>query len=230
MPRPHDEKGAPNIRTPDPLALSRPRRQRRGRRLRYYVSNRLVTGGRDPSGWRLPAPALEQAVVRAMLDHLDAMARRHMVLCDVAARASADASGMLHALCQQIRAGGIASAVPLIEAATLAPGRLHIALDRDAFAAHLAHPAEALSPDLFRIDAPYSCKRRGVEVKTIAGDPTPAPDHTLVRALRNAHRWAGMLKAGTSLTDIAGTEGFSESYVRRLTPLGGVRQIRTSLS
>jgi hypothetical protein len=28
-----------------------------------------------------------------------------------------------------------------------------------------------------------------------------------------------MLKAGTSLTDFAGTEGFSESYVRRLTPL-----------
>ena len=28
---------------------------RQGRRHRYYVSNRLITGGADPSGWRLPA-------------------------------------------------------------------------------------------------------------------------------------------------------------------------------
>ncbi|MEW2919602.1 recombinase family protein, partial [Ruegeria sp. ANG10] len=36
---------------------------RKGRRLRYYVSNRLISGGKDISGWRLPGPALEHAVI-----------------------------------------------------------------------------------------------------------------------------------------------------------------------
>nr|WP_256367835.1 MULTISPECIES: recombinase family protein [unclassified Ruegeria] len=33
--------------------------RRHGRQIRYYVSNRLVSGGTDPRGWRLPATALE---------------------------------------------------------------------------------------------------------------------------------------------------------------------------
>lgn len=33
-----------------------------GRKIRYYICDRLVSGGRDPSAWRLPAEALEEAV------------------------------------------------------------------------------------------------------------------------------------------------------------------------
>ncbi len=33
--------------------------RRHGRQIRYYVSNRLISGGTDPRGWRLPAVALE---------------------------------------------------------------------------------------------------------------------------------------------------------------------------
>lgn len=44
----------------------------KGRRLRYYVSHRLVRGTapRDPSGWRLPAPELEQKVADLIRRHL----------------------------------------------------------------------------------------------------------------------------------------------------------------
>jgi len=34
--------------------------QRHGRRLRYHVSNRLISGGTDPGGWRIPAVALQK--------------------------------------------------------------------------------------------------------------------------------------------------------------------------
>ena len=37
--------------------------KRRGRQLRYYTSNRLISGGTDPSGWRLPAPQLELSLI-----------------------------------------------------------------------------------------------------------------------------------------------------------------------
>ena len=43
---------------------------RRGIRQRYYVSNRLISGGVDPTGWRLPARQFETAVVKAITDHL----------------------------------------------------------------------------------------------------------------------------------------------------------------
>ena len=54
--------------------------QRNGRWLRYYISNSLVRGKRNPKGWRLPAPAFELAVTAAIADHLEARARRHQIL------------------------------------------------------------------------------------------------------------------------------------------------------
>lgn len=39
---------------------------RHNRRYRYYVSRRLITKGRDPSGWRLPAPQLEAQALAAL--------------------------------------------------------------------------------------------------------------------------------------------------------------------
>jgi len=53
--------------------------QRRGRRLRYYISNRLISGGTDPSGWRLPGPALEQSIAAIIARHLSGLARGHRI-------------------------------------------------------------------------------------------------------------------------------------------------------
>lgn len=49
--------------------------QRHRRRLRYYISNRLISGGTDPSGWRLPAVALEEAIADIIARHLSDLAR-----------------------------------------------------------------------------------------------------------------------------------------------------------
>ncbi|GGL58270.1 recombinase family protein [Wenxinia marina] len=56
-----------------------------GRRYRYYVSNRLVGGGPDPAGWRLPAPTLERAVAGAIGRHLVAAAERQAVVTGIPA-------------------------------------------------------------------------------------------------------------------------------------------------
>ena len=53
--------------------------RRHGRQIRYYVSNRLVTGGTDPRGWRLPAPALEQAVANAIAGRIRKLAHDHRI-------------------------------------------------------------------------------------------------------------------------------------------------------
>lgn len=44
------------------------------------ISNRLVSGGRDTSGWRLPAEALEAAVSQTIIAHLTHAAERHRFL------------------------------------------------------------------------------------------------------------------------------------------------------
>ena len=54
--------------------------KRHGRRLRYYVSNRLISGGADPSGWRLPAPAFEREVAKAVARHLAQSVAQHRLL------------------------------------------------------------------------------------------------------------------------------------------------------
>jgi site-specific DNA recombinase len=56
-------------------------------------------------------------------------------------------------------------------------------------------------------------------MKIVAGERQPSPDPAMLRALRHAHRWADMLRAGTPLKVIAAREGFSESFVGRILPL-----------
>jgi lambda repressor-like predicted transcriptional regulator len=193
--------------------------QRHGKRIRYYVSNRLLTGTEDKRGWRLPARELEQAVAAAVEDHLAKAARHHKILQEGSATETLEVSGKVAALTRRIRSEGVAAAAPLIEAATLDPGRMFIALSAPNLGVELGQIGGNLDPTILTIDATFSCKRRGVELKLVAGDRLPSPDQTLLRGLRAAHRWANLLKAGTSIRAIAVEAGVTESYIRRVIPL-----------
>ena len=196
--------------------------RRRGKRLRYYVSNRLISGGPDPTGWRLPAPALEAALAETIADHLADHARRHAVLATADASTSRSASDAIANLTYRIAADGIAHAASLIVRGRIGGGRLRLELDRDALADAANLPSADLNPALLSIDTPFTCQRRGVEMKVIAGDRAPAPDAVMIRGLRNAHRWAAALTSGTTLRRLAEHEGFSERYVARIIPLSGL--------
>jgi hypothetical protein len=144
--------------------------QSRGKRLRYYVSNRLVSGGRDPSAWRLPAPAFEATVARIVADHLANHARRHAVLGQaVTAAAAQHASEVITKLATQIGEGGIAHAAPLIRSGHVGDGRIRITLDGGtlAEASRLGEAEPELT--LLSTDAPFTCRRRGI----VAQRPTP---------------------------------------------------------
>lgn len=193
--------------------------QRHGRRLRYYVSNSLVIGKRHPKGWRLPAPAFEQAVAVAIADHLEFRAAQHRVLHKADISEAREIATRVTALVHDIQKRGASAVATIISAGEVATGRLRIALDQEGLAITLDLPAADLDPNILAIEAPFTCRRRGVEMKIIAGETQPMPDQAMIRALRSAHRWADMLKSGTALKDIADQEGFSESYVGRIIPL-----------
>ncbi len=204
--------------------------QKRGRRIRYYISNRLVSGGPDPQAWRLPATAFEPAIANAIAAHLRDHAQRHAILACGDATASAAASHAMQHLAERIDVGGIGVAAPLLASGRIARQSVRLDLDRAALAAAAGLDATSLAEDLLAADQPFACHRRGIETRIVAGDPMPRPDAALLRGLRNAHRWAEALKAGRSLREIASAEGFSDRYIARVVPLAGLSpRIQTAI-
>ncbi|WP_217520148.1 hypothetical protein [Roseicyclus elongatus] len=187
--------------------------------MRYYVSNRLVSGGRDPDAWRLPASALEDAVCTVVATHLHDSAARHSVVQHAEASASSAISQRTRALADEIRSGGIWRAVPLIDSILIARGTIRVHLDGTALASDLDLSSAPLAPGLLSISAPFTCRRRGNETKIVARDPLPDPDPTLLRALRSAHAWAAAMRRGASLKEIAADAGVTERYAARIIPL-----------
>ena len=78
---------------------------RRGRRLRYYVSNRLIAGGPDPTGWRLPAPRLEAVISDLIADHLVAAATAQRLLAVPDLRRSAAPATGAKDIARRLRKG-----------------------------------------------------------------------------------------------------------------------------
>lgn len=106
----------------------------RGKRMHYYVYNRLISGGTDPTGWRLPVFAIEAAVAKAVAGHLAHHAKRHAVLFATDAAASIAASKVIANLASRIATKGTPVAAQLITSDKIGDGRLILTIDRAALA------------------------------------------------------------------------------------------------
>ena len=193
--------------------------QRHGRRYVYYVSNRLLAGGTDPTGWRLPAEALHQLLRRTLAHRFEVAATEHRLLAhpDASRAAAVAAKGI--AVADRCKDGSDPLCFDLIATIALRQGAMEIALSPAPLAAALGIPVGDLAPDLLRLTAAFARKRRGVESRLISGQTEPSPDATLIRLLAKAHRWSREMRQGTSLTEIAQRERHSDSYIRTRTPL-----------
>jgi len=107
----------------------------------------------------------------------------------------------------------------LLEHLTLKGDRMAVRLKRAALAAQLDLAADLLNPKGLTFDVPWQQRRRGVEQKLIIGDPEPAPDITLVRALAKAHDWVAQLKKGVPLTTLARNQKVTPAFIRTRTRL-----------
>ena len=192
--------------------------QRHGRRFCYYVSHRLITGGTDPSGWRLPAEALEASLRQISVAHLRKAAEGHSLLSSPDATGAVELAKRAAALADRLETDRSLLGT-VLASGTLAQGRLHLRLEPAVIAAALEVHFEALSERLLSFSNPFALRRRGVETRIIAGETIPTPDPVLPRTLAEAHVWAGALRAGTSLTEIATATGHSEPYIRTRIPL-----------
>ena len=192
--------------------------QRHGRRFAYYVSNRLIAGGADPSGWRLPAEALETSLRQVVVGHLRQAAEGHAVLAQPEASGAAELVRRVSSLADRVEADPSLIG-HIIAAGTLAPGQLNLQLEPALIATALDLSVGALSDRLLHFHCAFAVRRRGVETRIIASQTIPAPDPVLQRTLAEAHLWARALRTGTSLTEIARQTGHSEPYIRTRIPL-----------
>ena len=195
---------------------------KKGRRIRYYVSNGLVSGKPRLDAWRLPAKQFEGAVAGVVAEHLVQHAQLRSVLKDGSANAMETASQRAEALAQKINRSGIKAVAHYIAEGTVAKDTINIHLEASAVADYLDLEQTNLNPALLAVRARFTRRRRGQETKIVAGEAKPQPDQTLVNALRNAHAWAEALKSGTPIKEIAHANRCSDSYARRVVPLANL--------
>jgi len=184
-------------------------------------------------GWRLPAEVLERSIAAAIADHLTAAADNHTLLAEPTAADADRLAARAAAVGRRLKvtpdmtddqAGEPGDPPASVLRAVLQEGRIgdgtiQLTLDRAALAAALDVPPAALASPLLTFAMPFSLRRRGVELKLVAGTPAPMPDATMIATLARAHRWAKDLREGRSMVDIAAREGVSEGYLRTRTPL-----------
>ncbi len=194
---------------------------KKGRRYRYYVSNRLIAKSgeaADRSGWCIPAPALERAAAEAIASKLrepDFALR----LVDSPSVAEIDAIGRAaHQLAEELLEGDAGSALAAIVASgRIAPEQLRVDLDAAAMATRLDTLADRIAPSGLAIEAPITMRRRGAEARLVIGDAAPPEiDDALLRAVARGLAWLDVIKAGGSIERLAAAKGLSRSRILQI--------------
>lgn len=189
--------------------------QKKGKRLRYYISHRLVKdrSQKHPDAWRLPADQLEGLIADLVRQHLKRPDITKRLIRDLSASEVATKSASLHDI-QQIE-----QCLHLIERTDLRPGKLTVRLDQIKLASVLGCDSVRLNAGGLTITSPFRMRRRGVELKLHLGDAPPEVDQTLVQNIVKAQSWMAMLIGGKTFTEIAQAEGISKRRVQDVVDL-----------
>ena len=191
----------------------------RGRRLRYYVSRRLITkmGDAPPQhpGWRLPALPLEKAIGGAVAAHLMAQQRSHRLLAtpDVAQLRALTAK--LTPLIAKLEAGHGETLTQLAKRIDIANGQIGGRIPIQALADALGVEASLIDPDCLTFTAPFTLKRRGIEAKIVCGTTSPTPDPVLIREIARAFDWRKRMEGGCVPKTIADELGWTTAPIRK---------------
>ncbi len=201
-----------------------------GRRYRYYVSKSLKETSSDAgAGWRLPAPAIEEVVVREicrllrdrprLIEALGLTRAPPWHLKAILSRASE--------MGNRVRTAGPAEQRDLIEKLVnkveLRSESLSLILRGSTLEAMVGagefdkgqKPKTAQSESDITLEIPVRFKRRGVEMKLILAnehEPRSRPDPVLIKAVAEGHIWFEELRSGTipSVGDLAEHHGIHQ--------------------
>ncbi|MEO0548011.1 MAG: recombinase family protein [Pseudomonadota bacterium] len=193
---------------------------KKGRRYRYYVSSRLIAGGaregfKAVDGWRLSAPMLEDQLAQAIRRHVQSN-----VLPACRCHATIAEAESLSRRFDDLCAGSTSNKIFLacIARAVITQGRITIMLDDAEVSRLLGVPEHTVDADLFRIEEPFTIRKRGVEAKLMIGSGTSVAnsDPVLIDNLARAAICREGLRQGRSLSDLAAEQGLSNARIKQL--------------
>ena len=203
--------------TGDRLTPSHSRKN--GKRLRYYISRRLITSRRErhADAWRLPARDLEAGIARVLADHL----RKPTVVTDLIRDITASEVSALQEKLLQVAndcdlEGSADFWAPLLRRADLAQGSILLRLDRKVLAERLGIAPDRIESSARRIPASFQMQRRGVEARIILGSAVPQVDPVLAKNILTAQRWYAAIKDGASFGDLAAREKTTSSRIQQI--------------
>ena len=199
--------------TGDRLTPSHSRKN--GKRLRFYISRRLVKdrSRKHPDAWRLPADQVEGLLAELVGQHLT---RPGAAVAMTEGLTAAELNDVSKRLQEQ---GNVTDRLALIERADLRPGSLAVKLDTEKLANRLDCLPEQINLAELTVEAPFQMRRRGVEMKLHLGEAPAEIDRTLAQNIMKGRNWLAMVIAGKTFSEIAGIEGVSKRRVQDVTNL-----------
>ena len=205
--------------------LSPSHANKKGRRYRYYVSNRLVTGksddvrSRSSNGWRLPAKALEEQLAQAVIAQLQSRAPGSLLI-NPAIDTLRRLREAIDKLAAEVSRGASTTVLHCLDRATIAPGKIEVSLDRERSAESLSIEPQSIDPAALRFEMPFQFRKRGVESKLVIGDGQGnQPDATLIHNIAKALEYYDAIKRGASFDEIAASENLSKRRVLQVIDL-----------
>jgi DNA invertase Pin-like site-specific DNA recombinase len=192
----------------------------KGRRLRYYVSHRLIrsSGKKDPGGWRLPGPELENAVAKLVAGYLPEPEVAANIVNDATTEELVVFRERLSELSRKLQSPDT-KIFSLIERIDIARGKISVALDHEAAAEFLSVSTDRINGDVMATKSEFRYRKRGVETRIIlAGDAAPR-DETLFRNIARADRYLAMIISGQTFTEIGEIEGVTGRRIQQLIEL-----------
>jgi DNA invertase Pin-like site-specific DNA recombinase len=205
------------------------------RRYRYYIS-RLPEDASigTEAAWRLPAPALEEAVLIGIRSFLGDRRRLSKIL-DLTGQPPDRLTAMLSRASrlgdQLAQAGPAERRRFMLEMAgriDVQSDCLRITLLAGPLRAHLGHGTDQGQESGDRaipLDIPVRFRRRGVETKLVMtgeASPTSTPDPRLIATVAQGHRWFAQIRDSDvqSVRELSESLGVNQGDVSRILPLG----------
>jgi DNA invertase Pin-like site-specific DNA recombinase len=198
------------------------------RRYRYYISKHLVHGDDKSGGWRIPASALEEAVLLGLCRFLQDGRQVADALYGIEAtptqiQASVRAARKFAKVIEQARLDEIVEPVrKIIEGVTIAPSRIRLKISRSGLAQCVGNVCAGEDHPMV-LDLPISIRRRGFESKIILPGTSMATFHDrgLINLIADVCRWFEWIVSGEVATvrEISREVKIDEGDVSRFLPL-----------
>lgn len=199
----------------------------KGHRLRYYVSHRLVRskGPKDPSGWRLPGPELEDLVANLLNKHLGTLSVHAAIIEEATTEETAlIAARLKDASANELKndEDGENAIVHLAQRIEIVPGRIRVSISAIDLGLFLDVDPKRIVEDHLEFESAFRLRKRGVETKLVLAGATGQRDNTLIKNIAKAHQYFDLIRQGKTYAEIAAAEGVSKHRIQKLIDLAFV--------